>query len=75
MKPVHEKIEEIRKEKGVTKTHIAKQCNKSVAWYYGISTGKRKPNVDSLQEIADALNVDVRNFFEDKLSVTRKNKE
>ena len=68
MKPVYLKIEEIRKQKGVTKTHIAKRCGKSVAWYYGISTGKRIPNVDSLQMIADALDVDVRNFFEVELS-------
>jgi len=72
LKPVHEKIEEIRKRKGVTKTHIAKKCNKTVAWYYGISTGRRTANVDTLQQIADALEVDVRDFFEDKLSVTRK---
>jgi len=71
MEPVHEKIESIRKEKGVTKTFIAQKCNKTVAWYHGISTGKRKANVDSLQEIADALEVDVRIFFENKLSVTQ----
>jgi transcriptional regulator with XRE-family HTH domain len=68
LKPVYKKIEEIRKRKGVTKTHIAKHCGKTVAWYYGISTGKRTPNVDSLQQIADALEVDVRIFFEDELS-------
>ncbi|WP_281659096.1 helix-turn-helix transcriptional regulator [Halobacillus sp. Cin3] len=73
MKPVYEKIEDIRKSKGVTKTHIAKRCGKTVAWYYGISKGKRQPNVESLQEIAKALDVDVRIFFEDSLSVKRKN--
>lgn len=70
MKPVHLRIEEIRKSKGVTKTHIAKKCGKSVAWYHGISTGRRQPNVESLQQIADALETDVRNFFGDKLSDT-----
>lgn len=70
MKPVYLKIEEIRKSKGVTKTHIAKSCGKTVAWYYGISTGKRIPNVESLQMIADALEVDVRDFFETELSDT-----
>lgn len=70
MKPVYLKIEEIRMSKGVTKTHIAKSCGKTVAWYYGISTGKRVPNVESLQMIADALEVDIRDFFENKLSVT-----
>lgn len=70
MKPVYLKIEEIRVSKGVTKTHIAKSCGKTVAWYYGISTGKRIPNVESLQMIADALEVDIRDFFESELSVT-----
>lgn len=70
MKPVYLKIEEIRVSKGVTKTHIAKSCDKTVAWYYGISTGKRVPNVESLQMIADALEVDIRDFFDNNLSVT-----
>lgn len=69
-KSVHLRIEEIRKQKGITKTHIAKKCGKSVAWYYGISTGRRQPNVESLQQIANALDTDVRNFFSDKLSDT-----
>lgn len=71
MKPVYKRIEEIRIRKGVTKTHIAKRCGKSVAWYYGISTGKRIPNVESLQDIANALEVNIKIFFEDELSVTR----
>lgn len=64
MKPVYLKIEEIRERKGVTKTHISKKCDKTVAWYHGISTGKRVPNVESLQMIADALEVDIRDFFD-----------
>lgn len=70
MKPVHLRIEEIRKSKGVTKTHIAKKCGKTVAWYHGISVGRRQPNVESLQQIADALETDVRNFFEEEVSDT-----
>ncbi|MFY0520863.1 helix-turn-helix domain-containing protein [Lysinibacillus sp. UGB7] len=71
MKPVYLNIEEIRMRKGVTKTHIAKKCNRTVAWYHGISIGRRVPNVESLQMIADALEVDVRVFFDNELSVTR----
>lgn len=70
MKPVYERIEDIRKSKGVTKTHIANQCGKTVSWYYGISVGRRIPDVIALQEIANALEVDVRIFFADELSVT-----
>ena len=68
MRPIHERIEEIRKAKGVTKTHIARKCNRTVSWYHGISTGRRKPNVESLQLIANALEVDVKVFFENDLS-------
>jgi len=63
MKPIHERIEEVRKRKGVTKTHIAKRCDRSTAWYHGISTGRRKPTVESLEMIAEALEVDIKNFF------------
>jgi transcriptional regulator with XRE-family HTH domain len=70
MYPIHLKIEDIRQKKGVTKTHIAKKCGKSVSWYYGISTGKRKPTVDSVVMIAEALEVDIQIFFNKKLSET-----
>lgn len=60
---VHLKIEEIRTRKGVTKTHIARKCSKTTAWYHGISVGRRKLNVDTLQEIANALEVDIKDFF------------
>lgn len=70
MKPVYERIEDIRKSKGVTKTHIANCCGKTVSWYYGISVGRRIPDVNALQEIADALEVDVRIFFANELSDT-----
>ncbi|TCZ76150.1 XRE family transcriptional regulator [Paenibacillus albiflavus] len=70
MKPVHQKVEEVRVSKGVTKTHIAKKCGKTTSWYHGISTGRRTLNVDSLQQIATALDVDIRIFFENELSDT-----
>jgi transcriptional regulator with XRE-family HTH domain len=62
---VYEKIEEVRKSRGVTKTYIAKKCNKSLQWYQGISIGRRTPNVKSVQEIANALHVKPSIFFED----------
>lgn len=68
--PIHERIEAIRIRKGVTKTHIAKSCGRSIGWYHGISTGRRKPSVDYLEKIADALEVDVKVFFDKELSDT-----
>ncbi|MBG9772383.1 helix-turn-helix domain-containing protein [Brevibacillus laterosporus] len=67
---IHLRIEEIRKQKGVTKTHIARKCGRSISWYCGISSGRRKVKTESLNQIAEALEVDVRIFFENKLSVT-----
>lgn len=72
---MHEKIELIRQRKGVTKTHIANRCNKTSAWYTGISKGRSRIDVETLQQIADALEVDVRIFFEDDLSATLKNQK
>ena len=69
---IYEKIEKIRKEKGVTKIHIANKCNKTSAWYSDISKGKIRISVDALQQIADALEVDPRIFFNNNLSVTLK---
>lgn len=70
MLEVYERIEIIRNRKGVTKTHIANKCGKTPAWYTRVSKGKTKLDVDNLQDIANALEVDVRIFFDNKLSVT-----
>lgn len=69
---INEKIEQIRRRKGVTKKHIAEKCGHTPAWYTDIVKG-RQIKVDTLQKIADALEVDIRIFFDNKLSVTRKN--
>lgn len=70
MEPIHIRVENVRVSRGVTKTHIARACNKTVAWYSDVSKGKIRLTVDDLEKIAKALNVDVRIFFESKLSVT-----
>jgi len=62
---VYKKIEEVRKSRGVTKTYIAKKCNKTISWYHGIAIGRRTPNVNTIQEIAAALHVNPSIFFED----------
>ncbi|MFG3612418.1 helix-turn-helix domain-containing protein [Rummeliibacillus stabekisii] len=70
MSDVHLKIEEIRKRKGVTKSHIARYCDRTPQWYSKVSKGEITLDVITLQLIADALEVDVVNFFNSKLSVT-----
>ena len=71
---INEKIEQIRKSKGITKKHIAEKCGHTPAWYTDILKG-RSIKVDTLQKIADALEVDIIVFFEEKLSVSHKNKQ
>lgn len=69
MNPINA-MEQIRKQKGVTKTHIAKHCGRSVSWYADIAKGRRRVYLDDFVMIADALQEDVRNFFSHKLSVS-----
>lgn len=71
---INEKIEQIRKSKGITKKHIAEKCGHTPAWYTDILKG-RSIKVDTLQKIADALEVDIIVFFEENLSVSHKNKQ
>jgi transcriptional regulator with XRE-family HTH domain len=70
MNYVIKNIEIIRKSRGVTKTHIGSQCNKTGAWYGDIVKGRRRVYLNDLLLIATALNVDVAIFFDKKLSDT-----
>ncbi|MHC5281122.1 helix-turn-helix domain-containing protein [Listeria kieliensis] len=68
---INEKIETLRKSKGITKTHIAKQFNKTIAWYYGISKGEINVKAEDLEKFADILGVDVAIFFTNEVSEKR----
>ncbi|GIO24281.1 helix-turn-helix domain-containing protein [Oceanobacillus sp. J11TS1] len=65
---IHEKIEFIRQQKKITKTQIAEICSKTPAWYTNISNGKTKIDVDTLEKIADALDIDVKMLFDKELN-------
>lgn len=69
MNPV-DNMELIRKRKGITKTHIAKHCSRSVSWYADIAKGRRRVYLDDFLMIADAMSEDVKVFFDNKLSAT-----
>lgn len=60
---VVEKIESIRKSKGVTKTFIANRCGHSPNWYWKVESGKSRLKVEELHRIAQALDVDPGIFF------------
>lgn len=70
---ISQKIEYIRQQKGILKSHIASKCGYKPSWYTDIANGKKRIAVDDLQKIADALGVNVTIFFEENLSETLKN--
>lgn len=70
---INQKIEYIRRQKGILKSHIASKCGYKPSWYTAIANGKKRITVDDLQKIADALGVDVTVFFKENLSETLKN--
>lgn len=70
MSGVHLRIEEIRERKGVTKSHIARGCERTPQWYSKVSKGSIVLDVITLERIAEVLEVDVIVFFENKLNVT-----
>lgn len=70
MHPI-EIMEQTRKRKGITKTHIARYCGRSVSWYADIAKGRRRVFLDDFIMIAESMGEDVANFFDKKLSETR----
>lgn len=67
---VNRNIEEIRLSKGITRKFVAKKCGKTQQWYWKVEKGLIIPDAINLQLIAKALDVDVKNFFEEKLNET-----
>ena len=57
------KLEEMRLEKGYSKSDIAIKANISVMSYYRYESGKRKPHIDVAQRLALALGTTVGELF------------
>ncbi len=68
--PVHDRVEQVRMRKGVSKAHIARKCGHSISWYSDLSKGRRGMSVKALQDIAVALEVNAKIFFDDDISDT-----
>jgi len=58
------RIKEILKERGITALTLAKDIEMTQANLSNIMTGKTKPSLDTLEKIADALNVPITDLFE-----------
>ena len=53
-------IKQILKEQGRTQTWLAKKLNKSYVMVTNYCNNKAQPSIDTLYQIAELLNVDVR---------------
>ena len=51
------KLKELRKQKNLTQTEIAKILNMAQTTYAGYELGQREPTIDTLKKIADFYNV------------------
>ena len=58
-------VRRIRKEKGFSIMDLKEKTGLSKSTISDLENDKSSPTIDTLQKIADALGVDVRDFFED----------
>lgn len=63
MNEVIARIEQARVDKGITKTHVAKHCERSVSWYKDIAKGRRRVYLDDVFLIAEAIGEKAKKFF------------
>jgi transcriptional regulator with XRE-family HTH domain len=59
-----EKIRTVRKEKGVSQEKVAMEANLNRAYIGYIERGERKPSVETLEKIAHALKVKLKDLFD-----------
>lgn len=72
------RVKEICKEKGMTLNALAEKIGISQPSISGIATGKQKPSLDTIERIADALDIPVSLLFERKgdfIAFVRRNGE
>jgi transcriptional regulator with XRE-family HTH domain len=58
------RLKELREEQHLTQTQLAVRANKSPVTINQIETGIRNPSLKTLEELADALGVEVTDLFE-----------
>lgn len=65
-----ERIREIRKMKGLSILDLKEKTGLSKSTISDLENGKSSPTAETLQKIANALEVDIREFFNDTNNVT-----
>ena len=64
-KPMN-RIKEVLEEKGIKQTWLAEKLGKSFCIVNSYVCNRRKPNLEVLFEIADILNIDVKELIKDR---------
>jgi len=71
MKFVINKIKKIRTDKGISQLELANTANFSQSFLANVESGKKKPSLLTILRIAEALNVNPREFFSDTTGKTK----
>lgn len=65
------KIKKIRTDKGISQLELANIANFSQSFLANVESGKKKPSLLTILRIAEALNVNPREFFSDTTGKTK----
>ena len=65
------KIKKIRTDKGISQLELANTANFSQSFLANVESGKKKPSLLTILRIAEALNVNPREFFSDTPGKTK----
>ncbi len=58
-----QKFKNLRESKGMTTRGLAREARISTETLHAIEHGRRQPQVRTLEKLADALGVEVKDFF------------
>jgi len=78
LREVYENIKTMRKQSGMTLKDLSEKTGLSVGFLSQIERGNSNLGISSLKKIADVFNVNISEFFQDKINytyVTRKGEE
>ena len=65
------KIKKIRTDKGISQLELANTANFSQSFLANVESGKKRPSLLTILRIAEALNVNPREFFSDTTGKTK----
>ncbi len=68
-KKIGDRIRQYRSIRGITQEELAYMIGSSSAYICNVELGKKKPSLQMLSEIADAMNLTVNDFLYDRMPV------